>query len=77
MPQSRGRNQQEPLMTATRPIHGDDFAVWPDGSWATIDEVRSGECSWKSDDFEIVPLEDELRLQQLGLADEIDLTTSG
>jgi hypothetical protein len=41
-----------------------------------MDEVRSGEFNWKSDDFELVRLEDELRLQQLGLADENDLTTS-
>ena len=64
-------------MTATRPIHGDDLAVWPDGTWATMDEVRSGEFNWKSDDFELVRLEDELRLQQLGLADENDLTAGG
>jgi hypothetical protein len=60
-------------MTALRPIHGDDLAVWPDGTWATMDDVRSGHYDWMSDDFEIVRLADEHRLRELGLADDLDL----
>jgi hypothetical protein len=58
--------------TATQTVvwHPDDLAVWPDGFWATLWEFWNGECSHKSDDFEVVRLEDQARLQELGIADE-------
>jgi hypothetical protein len=52
--------------------HPDDIAVWPDGFWATLEEVRNGECNHRSDDFEIVPLENHARLKELGIANELD-----
>jgi hypothetical protein len=35
--------------------------------------VRNGEFSHRSDDFEIVRLDDAARLKELGLADEFDI----
>ncbi len=35
-------------------VSGDDLALWPDGTVATIDEVRAGEFDWMSDDYEII-----------------------
>ncbi|HEY9213024.1 MAG TPA: hypothetical protein VIQ29_09235 [Ancylobacter sp.] len=54
--------------------HPDDIAVWPDGAYATLKEVWRGEFSHRSDDFEIVRLEDVARLKELGLADDLDLS---
>jgi hypothetical protein len=49
----------------------DDVAVWPDGSWATLGEVWSGEASHKSDDYEIIRENDSARLKEaLGLTDD-------
>lgn len=60
-------------MTPTRqPHHPDDIVVWPDGSWATVGEVETGHYNWKSDDYEIVRLEDTERLTALGLDDQFD-----
>ncbi|MFG1352100.1 MAG: hypothetical protein B7X99_13130 [Rhizobiales bacterium 17-65-6] len=58
----------------TPPYHPDDIAVWPDGAWATLGEVWRGEFSHRSDDFEIVRLEDVARLKELGLADDFDVS---
>ena len=55
------------------PFHADDIAVWPDGVWAHLGEVRNGEFAHKSDDFEIVRIEDHARLKELGLAYELDI----
>lgn len=52
----------------------DDIVVWPDGFYATLEEVRRGEFSHRSDDFEIVRLEDVARLKELGLAEDFDLS---
>lgn len=49
--------------------HPDDIVVWPDGFHARIGEVRSGQFSHRSDDFEIVRLEETDRLRQPGLDD--------
>jgi len=51
---------------------GDDIAVWADGSWATLDDIRRGEFDWKSDDYEIVPYDDTTRLIALDVIDEGD-----
>lgn len=50
-----------------RHAHSDDIVVWPDLTVATVGEVRRGEYNWMSDDYEIVPLENEARLRELGL----------
>jgi hypothetical protein len=60
-------------MTRTRgPYHPDDIVAWPDGSWATVGEVENGHYNWKSDDYEVVRLDDVKRLKALGLGDELD-----
>ncbi len=51
------------------PYHRDDVVLWPDGTWATVGEVRDGNYDWKSDDFEIVRIEDTDRLKALGLGE--------
>lgn len=61
------------ITTQTPPYHPDDIVVWPDGAWATLGEVRNGEFSHRSDDFEIVRLDDAARLKELGLPDEFDI----
>ena len=58
------------VTTQTAPYHPDDIVVWPDGFWAPFEEVRNGEYSHRSDDFEIVRLEGHARLKGLGVADE-------
>ncbi|MDF0490396.1 hypothetical protein PX554_19900 [Sphingomonas sp. H39-1-10] len=63
------------MSDTTRPYHGDDIAVWPDGDWATLGDVRRGDFDWRSDDYEIVRIEDHQRLRDLGLADELDIPT--
>lgn len=48
--------------------HPDDYCVWPDGSYATIDEVdNQGAGASMSDDYEIVRADDAKRLIELGL----------
>ena len=61
------------MATTQRPYHPDDIVVWPDGTWATLAEVRAGEFNCMSDDYEIVRLEDVERLKALGLADDLGL----
>lgn len=43
----------------------------PDGTWAFVGELCEGGYGHKSDDYEIVPLEDVERLRELGIADEL------
>lgn len=57
----------------TRPHHSDDIAIWPDGCWATLGDIWDNQFNWKSDDYEIVRLDDISRLRALGLAGELDL----
>lgn len=61
------------ITTPTSPYHPDDIVVWPDGAWATVDEVRNGEYGYRSDDFEIVRQDDAERLKVLGLGDDFGL----
>ncbi|NHN93524.1 hypothetical protein [Acetobacter sicerae] len=49
--------------------HPDDIVVWPDDFHARVGEVRSGQFSHRSDDFEIVACEDVQRLRALGVDD--------
>ncbi|MDW9478843.1 hypothetical protein GOB57_09115 [Sinorhizobium meliloti] len=53
------------------PAHPDDIAVWPDGTWATLGEIKRGEFAWMSDDYEIVAQESDDRLRELGIAWEL------
>lgn len=62
------------ITTQTPPYHIDDIVVWPDGAWATLGEVRSGQFCHRSDDFEIIRLDEVARLKGLGLADELDIS---
>ena len=32
----------------------DDYAVWPDGTWAVLGDVWKGDYNWMSDDFEVI-----------------------
>jgi hypothetical protein len=60
-------------MAKQQPYHQDDIAVWLDGAWAHLGETWNGGFGWRSDDYEIVRLEDVDRLRALGLADDFDL----
>lgn len=55
----------------SRDRHPEDIALWPDGGWATMREVRRGEFTWKSDDYEIIQHADTRRLQEAGILDDI------
>ncbi len=57
-------------MTDAQPYRFDDIAVWPDGSWTELDEIWRGDYAWRSDDYEIVRLDDHARLTALGLAED-------
>jgi hypothetical protein len=35
-------------------FHPDDIAVWADGTWATLEDIRRGYYNDKSDDYEIL-----------------------
>jgi hypothetical protein len=61
------------MASTKRPFDQEDIAVWPDGTWAELGEVWNGHWNHKSDDYEIVPLEDEARLKSLGLAEDFDI----
>lgn len=65
--------QQKTSMFGTASYyHIDDIVVWPDGTNAARDDVLRGEFDFMSDDYEIVRLEDEARLIELGLGDLVD-----
>ncbi|TCM51093.1 hypothetical protein C8J36_110100 [Rhizobium sp. PP-F2F-G48] len=57
--------------TRTRTPNAEDIASWPDDTWARLGEVRRGDFDWKSDDYEVVLLEDTLRLRELAILDEL------
>jgi hypothetical protein len=59
------------MATETQASHPDDLAVWSDGFWATLSEVRGGGFNHRSDDFEVVPHDNRVRMRELGIADEI------
>jgi hypothetical protein len=63
-----------PIAAQTASYRLDDIAIWPDGFWVRFEEVRNGEFNDRSDDFEIVRLDDHVRLKELGIADELDMT---
>ncbi|PKP89718.1 MAG: hypothetical protein CVT77_17130 [Alphaproteobacteria bacterium HGW-Alphaproteobacteria-16] len=56
-----------------REYHPDDIAIWPDGWWMTLDELWRGGDAGRSDDYEIVRIEDQDRLRALGIAEELDI----
>ncbi|PZR93562.1 MAG: hypothetical protein DI537_10625 [Stutzerimonas stutzeri] len=55
------------MAKSTYPAHPDDLVVWPDLTVATVGDVRRGDYGWMSDDYEIVSLENEARIRELGL----------
>jgi len=59
--------------SAGEAYHADDVVVWADGFWARLGEVHSGCFTHRSDDFEIVRTENDERLKELGLAEELGL----
>jgi hypothetical protein len=61
------------MATSRQSYHSDDIVVWPDGTWAALEEVRNGELAHMSDDYEIVRLDDVARLNALGLAEGLGL----
>jgi hypothetical protein len=56
---------------APLPYSSDDIAVWPDGSWAFLGDIWRGDYNHMSDDYEQVRIEDQARLQTLGILDEL------
>ncbi len=58
---------------APLPYSSDDIAVWPDGTWAFIGDIRRGDYDYMSDDYEQVRIEDRARLKTLGILDELVL----
>lgn len=56
--------------TQRRQPHPDDIVLWPDGTWATLEEVRNGDFGWMSDDCEIIDHMDDARLKAAGVIDE-------
>lgn len=42
-----------------REEHPDDVFVWPDGDTATREQIDSGECDWRSDDYRLATPEEE------------------
>jgi hypothetical protein len=58
-------------LVPTKPLHSQDIAVWPDGTWAELGGVWNGEYHFMSDDYEVVSLEDHVRLKALGLDEEM------
>lgn len=51
----------------------DDIALWPDGTWATLDDVQRGELAHMSDDYEVISIDDTERLIATGIAEELDI----
>ena len=54
------------------PYCPDDIVVWPDGGYAELRDVRDGHYDWRSDDYEVVRLENATRLRELGLDELLD-----
>jgi hypothetical protein len=54
-----------------KPLHSQDIAVWPDGTWTELGDVWNGEYHFMSDDYEVVSLEDHIRLKALGIDEEM------
>ena len=63
---------QSSTSEAREPYSPDDLAVWPDGFHAELGDPWNGDYDWRSDDYEMVRLEDEARLRELGLDELID-----
>lgn len=55
----------------SRQPHPDDIVLWPDGCWGTVSDLRRGDYAWKSDDYEVIALEDRQRLLETGILHEI------
>ena len=42
--------------------------IWPDNTWAPVDDIRDGEFAWKSDDYSDVDINDPEALTKLDKA---------
>lgn len=43
---------------AKRTPCGDDIVLWPNGTTATVEDIRNGGFDWMSDDYEIIAFDD-------------------
>ncbi|KQT63293.1 MULTISPECIES: hypothetical protein [unclassified Aureimonas] len=59
------------LSTSTCAPKAEDITCWPDGDGAHLGEVWRRAFDWKSDDYDVVLLEDTVRLRELGILDEL------
>lgn len=50
----------------------DDIVNWPDGTTATLEDLRRGDFNTMSDDYEIVSIDDVARLKELDLMPDSD-----
>jgi len=50
-----------------RHLDREDIAVWPNGTWATLNDVWNGEFDFMSDDYEVVSHDNYERLRHLGI----------
>lgn len=53
-----------------RKSHPDDYVLWPDGSWAQLEDIWRGEYTWKSDDHEVIRYDDTRRLREIGILND-------
>lgn len=55
------------MQGAPRRWHPDDIAIWPDGTWAHIEDVRRGDYHFMSDDYDVVSIDDVAGLAARGV----------
>lgn len=55
------------MQGAPRRRHPDDIAIWSDGTWAHIEDVRKGDYHFMSDDYGVVSSEDVVGLASRGV----------
>ena len=54
-------------LAVPRALCSDDIAVWPDETWTSLGDIWNSDYHFMSDDYEVVALEDEARLKDLGV----------
>ncbi len=55
-------------------VSPDAVAQWPDGSRATLEEVRDHACGHPPDDSKFLGQADHLRLKEPGIVGELDMS---
>jgi len=61
-------------LTPSNPVENQYLVrIWPDNSWAVVDDIKSGEYDWKSDDYRDVDMYnvDDLNGLDAGLLQEL------